>query len=65
MTQRIELLMKQFSISQTLAKLMEKYNCQTPEDYKKIKRQREALKPKKAPVAKAAPAPAPAKGKKK
>lgn len=65
MTQRIELLMKQFSISQTLAKLMEKYNCQTPEDYKKIKRQREALKPKKAPVAKAAAALATAKGKKK
>lgn len=65
MSTKIELLMKQFSISQTLAKLMEKYNCQTPEDYKKIKREKLAQRPKKAAVAKAAPAPAPAKGKKK
>lgn len=65
MNTKTELLMKQFGISQTLAKLMEKYNCQTPEDYKKIKREREAQRPKKTPKAKAVAAPIPVKGKKK
>jgi hypothetical protein len=51
MTAKTKLLMEQFSISQTMAKLMEKHDCQTPDDYRAIRKQRRADVPKKAPKA--------------
>ena len=59
-------LMEQFNISGTMAKLMVKYECQTPEEYREIRKQRRKDAPKKAPkAAPAKPAPMPQKGKKK
>lgn len=55
MTAKTKLLMDQFSISQTMAKLMEKNDCQTPDDYRAIRKQRRVDAPKKEPKAKAAP----------
>lgn len=55
MTAKTKLLMEQFSISQTMAKLMEKYDCQTPDEYRAIRKQRRADVPKKTPKAKPAP----------
>lgn len=63
---KVKLLMEQFGISQTMAKLMVKHDCQTPDEYRAIRNQRRKDAPKKAP--KAAPAkaaPMPQKGKKK
>jgi hypothetical protein len=45
-TTKINLLMEKFSISQTMAKLMEKYNCQTPEEYRVVRKDRKANAPK-------------------
>lgn len=50
-----KLLMEQFNISQTMAKLMVKYGCQTPDEYRAIRKQRRAEVPKKEPKAKPAP----------
>lgn len=50
-----KLLMDQFNISQTMAKLMVKYDCKTPDEYRAIRKQRRADVPKKAPKVKAAP----------
>jgi len=55
MTAKTKLLMEQFSISQTMAKLMEKHNCQTPDEYRAIRKQRRADVPKKEPKVKAVP----------
>lgn len=57
--------MDQFGISGTMAKLMVKYNCQTPDEYRAIRNQRRKDRPKKAPKVKAQPAPVVQKGKKK
>lgn len=63
---KVKLLMDQFGVSQTMAKLMVKYECQTPDDYRAIRKQRKKDAPKKAPkAAPAKPAPMPQKGKKK
>jgi hypothetical protein len=64
MTAKTKLLMEQFSISQTMAKLMEKHDCQTPDDYRAIRKQRRADVPKKTPKAPVVVA-TPQKGKKK
>jgi hypothetical protein len=50
-----KLLMDQFNISQTMAKLMVKYDCQTPDEYRAIRKQRRVDVPKKEPKAKPAP----------
>jgi hypothetical protein len=50
-----KLLMDQFNISQTMAKLMVKYDCQTPDEYRVIRKQRRADVPKKEAKAKPAP----------
>ncbi len=61
-----KLLMEQFGISGTMAKLMVKYGCQTPDDYRAMRKQRRKDAPKKeAKAAPAKPAPMPQKGKKK
>ena len=60
-----KLLMEKFGISGTMAKLMVKYDCQTPDDYRAIRKQRRKDVPKKEPKVQAKPAPAPQKGKKK
>jgi len=49
-----------------MAKLMVKYGCQTPDEYRSIRKQRRKDAPKKSPKAEPAkPAPMPQKGKKK
>ena len=62
---KVKLLMEKFGISQTMAKLMVKYECQTPDEYRAIRKQRRADVPKKTPKAAPAPPPMPQKGKKK
>jgi hypothetical protein len=60
-----KLLMEKFSISGTMAKLMVKYDCQTPDEYRAIRKQRRKDAPKKEPKVVAKPTPVPQKGKKK
>jgi len=50
-----KLLMEQFNISQTMAKLMVKYDCQTPDEYRAIRKQRKVDVPKKETKAKPSP----------
>lgn len=47
--------MEQFNISQTMAKLMVKYDCQTPDEYRAIRKQRKVDVPKKETKAKPSP----------
>jgi hypothetical protein len=50
-----KLLMDQFNISQTMAKLMVKYDCQTPDEYRAIRKQRKVDVSKKETKAKPSP----------